>query len=85
MRNPGAGTVLAVAGATGLRAFELDLGEVELRRLACPRLQATALAFVRASHRTASQPLLSGVDKGKMRTNLGKISVLPQIPIYCVT
>jgi hypothetical protein len=38
-------TVLAVAGSSGLRAFELDLKEVELTKLHCPRIHATAVAF----------------------------------------
>ena len=37
------------------------------------------------SHRSASQPLLSGVDKGKGEDELGENSVLPQIPVYCAT
>lgn len=39
------GDLLAVAGSAGLRAFRVDLDEVEVTKLPCPAVAATSVAF----------------------------------------
>ena len=80
--NEACKTAVTKAGAVQpLCVLLKDGSDAKAKAMAARKISTTTAT----SHRIASQPLLSGVDKGKVRTNLGKNSVLPQIQIYCVT